>query len=130
VDHILVLEVTHMEMQLVNVTPHAIVIRRGDKEIVLPPSGTVARVEVEYLPAGEVAGIPIVRSRFGQIQGLPGPREGAVFVASTIVAQAAAALGRRDVVSPDTGPTAVRDEQGRISAVLRLQTFAAVGEGE
>lgn len=32
--------------------------------------------------------------------------------------------GRHDVLSPDTGPTAVRDEAGRIVAVRRLQAWA------
>lgn len=116
-------------MKLVNVTPHEIVIRPTDgQEIRLPPSGTVARVDTVQQDAGlaivDDALITIVSTRFGNIVDLPPPEEGVLYVASTLVAQAAAERGRRDVVAPDTGPTAIRDEAGRIVAVRRLQTWA------
>lgn len=114
-------------MELVNLTPHQIVIEpEGGERTVLPPSGQVARVAVSQDVVAQVGEIPIVATRFGDVEGLPEPRPGVLYVASTLVAQAAAAAGRRDVVSPDTGPTAVRDGEGRIVAVRRLQTFGPV----
>lgn len=114
-------------MQLINLTPHEIVLRPDEgQEVVLPPSGQVARVAVSQQVVAMVGDIPIVATTFGDIEGLPEPRPGVLYVASTLVAQAAAERGRRDVVSPDTGPTAVRDEEGRIVAVRRLQTFGPV----
>lgn len=116
-------------MQLINVTPHAIILRPDEgQEVILPPSGQVARVAVSQDVVAQVGEIPIVATRFGDVEGLPEPRPGVLYVASTLVAQAAAAAGRRDVVSPDTGPTAVRDGEGRIVAVRRLQTWAETGE--
>ncbi len=114
---------------LKNLTPHVIVIRPGDEEVVLPPSGQVARVSVSAKELYKIAfagiRVPVVRTEFGDIVDLPDPDEGVIYVTSTLVAQAAAARGRTDVVAPDTSPeSAVRDQEGRIVAVRRLQTFA------
>ena len=107
---------------MINLTPHVIVVRLNGRDIIIPPSGQIARVATSAELVAEVDGIPVYRTVFGQLEGLPEPTDGIVLITSTIVAQAAARLGRTDVVSPDTGPTAVR-EDGRIVAVTRLQTF-------
>jgi hypothetical protein len=44
--------------------------------------------------------VPIVAKRFGEIEGLPEPQEGVVYICSALAAQAAWAIGRRDVVCP------------------------------
>ncbi|RME25645.1 MAG: hypothetical protein D6800_07370, partial [Candidatus Zixiibacteriota bacterium] len=54
----------------------------------------------------------------GDVEGLPDPQDGTVYLVSSMVLSAV--RGRRDVVAPDTGPTAIRDETGRITAVTRL----------
>jgi hypothetical protein len=109
---------------VVNLTPHSVVIK-GTTEVVVPPSGMVARVETESEEVGRLWGeIPIVRTRFLDIKGLPAPQPGVLYIASTIVAQAAALQGRHDIVAPDTGPqSAVRGSDGQIMAVRRLQIF-------
>lgn len=109
-------------MKLVNVTQHEIVIRTGEDEyIVLPPSGQVARLAVDQAVTGYVNGIPVAVTVFGNLTGLPDPEDGVIYVASTMVAQAASYAGRDDVLSPDTGPTAIKGEDGRVKAVVRLQ---------
>ena len=115
------------EKTIVNLTPHAISVRLNGRDVVIPPSGQVARVATSAELVAEVDGIPVYRTVFGQLEGLPKPKEGIVLITSTIVAQAAARLGRTDVVSPDTGPTAIRKD-GQIAAVTRLQTFATEGQ--
>ena len=110
-------------MSIINLTPHAISVRLNGRDIVIPPSGQIARVATSAELVAEVDGIPVYRTVFGSVEGLPEPKAGIVLITSTIVAQAAARLGRTDVVSPDTGPTAVR-VNGQIVAVTRLQTFA------
>jgi D-hexose-6-phosphate mutarotase len=115
-------------MRLINLTPHPLTIRLDDEnDLVLPPSGQVARVAVEQAQVAAVGGIPIVATVFGAIEGLPAPEPGVLYITSSLVAQAAAREGRVDVVAPDTGPTAVRDTGGQIIAVRRLQTFAGQG---
>ena len=109
--------------KIVNLTLHEIIVRIDGRDITIPPSGQVARVAATAREVATVGEIPIVATEFGEIMGLPEPIAGVLYITSTLVAQAAARLGRTDVVSPDTGPTAVR-EDGRIVAVTRLQTFA------
>jgi len=105
-------------MKIINLTPHAVVVRMEDGDRVFEPSGTVARVAVTSTPVGEVDGIPVVAQTYGEIEDLPDPQPGVVYIVSMVVRQAAKEAGRTDVVSPDTSPAgAIRDEQGRIVAV-------------
>ncbi len=111
-------------MRLVNLTPHTIRLRGAAGDLVIAPSGTVARVETLTQPAAAILGVPVVRVSLGAITGLPGPSPDVRYVTSMVVAQAAASMGRRDVISPDTGPDACeRDETGAIVAVRRLRSF-------
>lgn len=106
-------------MQLINLTPHAIVIRLPDGDREIPASGSVARVATSHVPAGTIDGIPVFDQTFGEIEGLPEPQEGVVFIVSAIVLAAAKELGRTDVVAPDTA-RAIRNEDGQIVAVPGL----------
>lgn len=110
-------------MRLVNVTPHKICIHLGRvDDLTFEPSGDVARVALVTSDGDPLFGIPVVESRTGEIVGLPSPEAGVVYIASMPTAQAAAALGRTDVVCPDTGATCIR-ENGLVVAVTRLQRF-------
>ncbi len=108
---------------IVNLTPHPIVLYRGDEPVLtVPPSGTVARVSTHQMPSGEVDGIPVVRTSFGKVENLPERQEGTFYVVSTLVAQAVPF--RDDVIAPDTGPeSVVRDEDGKIVGVRRFQRW-------
>jgi hypothetical protein len=112
-------------VKLVNLTPHPITIVVGDRKLVLPPSGgQVARVGQTYRDLGalglEDLNVPVVATTYGDINGLPDPEPGVFYVVSALVAQAAWATGRLDVLAPDTGAGAIRDEEGRIVGVTRL----------
>lgn len=109
--------------KIVSVLPHEITVRLNGRDVVIPPSGQLARVATSTREIATVDGIPIVATLFGEIVGLPEPQPGVLYLGSTLLAQAAAREGRTDVVSPDTGPTAIR-ENGRPVAVIRLQTFS------
>ena len=112
-----------MDLELVNLTPHAIVLMHDGVSTTVPPSGTVARVQSVPGARIEIAGLPcpaFTAPTFGAVENLPAPCAGKVFIVSAMVA--AQCIGRDDVVSPGTGPQdgAVRDESGRIVAVTRL----------
>lgn len=105
---------------LVNLTPHQIdVLAMGTGEIMsIPPSGSVARVDVERERLGWYGGgkegnggLEIFSSTYGEVAGLPDPRPNCFLIVSGIVAAAAAATGRSDVLSPGE---LVRDEDGRV----------------
>lgn len=107
---------------LVNLTSHDIVVRTPDGDIIIKPSGEVARVASEQEVIARHAEVDIVKTVFGEVKGLPDPVPNTVYITSSQVAMAVASW-RDDVVSPDTGPTAIRDDNGRIAAVIRLQRF-------
>jgi hypothetical protein len=98
-------------MRLVNCTPHAVVICG----LVIPPSGIVARVseQLHFRNSISVNGVDvrIAVRRFGEIENLPEPEAGTLYITSALVAQAAWALGRHDVVHPACFE---RDAEGRI----------------
>ncbi len=113
-------------MKLINLTPHpvTIVLPQG-REIVIPPSGTVARVrevveDVGVLVLDDGTQVPLRRKVLGkEVEGLPEPQPDTIYIASYLAAQAAWSLGRHDVVSVGDP---VRDEQGRIIGVTSLYT--------
>lgn len=118
--------------QLVNLTPHHIVLRgTNDRELVVPPSGQVVRVMNVpgplLRPADEILPTPIFGAdEPGEVVGLPDPAPDTFYIVSSVVADA---VGRADVVFPATGPAdgAVRNEQGQIVAVTRLKLGRQVG---
>jgi hypothetical protein len=91
---------------LINLTPHVLDVYRDEgKHITIPPSGQVARVTVHHVPvldeSYEGTDIPINRLEYDDVEGLPSPEPGIWYVVSEIAGQAAAALGRRDILIPD-----------------------------
>lgn len=114
--------------QYINLTPHTIntqvTLQDGTIEYrAFPPSGNVARCKVGQEEVGVFGNIPIVRSTYGVVEGLPEPEPeaGHIYIVSTVVAQQCP--DRADVVSPDTGPTAIRNDKGQVTAVIRFQSF-------
>jgi hypothetical protein len=101
---------------IVNLTPHLIRIARGNDILELPSAG-LARVTSTEIKVGEHDGIPLVKTKFSEVVGLPAPTPGTIFVVSAIVA---AHANRDDVVSPDTGGTALRKD-GQVWAVFNLK---------
>ena len=103
---------------IINLTPHNVAIK-GDDGMgwEFPPSGTVARVATNDLPAADVYGIPCIIRKFGEVEGLLPYKEGVYLIVSSIVASAST---RKDLLVPDTGKTAIRDENGNIVEVIRL----------
>lgn len=104
-------------MKMVNLTPHDINVVVDETTITIPKSGTVARVTSTQTEVGTINGIPVVKTVFGAVEGLPEPEMDTIYVVSSLVL---AQLERADVVAPDTGPTALR-ENGQIVAVRRFQ---------
>jgi hypothetical protein len=104
----------------VNLTPHTIVISSSDKSFSIPASGTLARVSVVQEVCGELEGIPLVRTVKGAVENIPASEAGVVYIVSGMVLEELKGSGRTDVVAPDTGATAIRNQKGHIDAVTRL----------
>ena len=109
-------------MNIVNLTPHALVLMPGGPDeptVTIPPSGQVARCAVDRVQVDTVTVdgivVPVNQARFGGVSDLPAPQPDTIFVVSALVAQAVP--GRRDVYIVDD---AVRDDQGRIIGARAL----------
>jgi hypothetical protein len=107
-------------------TPHTINVRNmsGVTDEILP-SGQVARVttsqkQVALLMNGPNGGVPINKTLYGAVEGLPEPAPDTLYLVSSLVASV---VKRPDVISPDTGKSAIRDADGKIIAVTGFQTF-------
>lgn len=99
-----------MEMELVNLTPHAVSIVDDNGKLlkVYPASGYVARVEQTERQVGMVDDVPLVVAKNGFIVGIPEKKLGVLYIVSQIVF---AASRRKDLLVPTRF---VRDEFGNI----------------
>jgi hypothetical protein len=59
-------------MKIINLTPHPLVIQRGEEQETIESSG-VARCVAQEEVIGEIDGILVVRTTFGEVVGLPNP---------------------------------------------------------
>lgn len=115
-------------MNIINLTPHKITVivedeNRNPHVYEFEPSGVVARVSSSQTEIARINNmIPVVKTEFGEVENLPEPSADTIYVVSSLVAQALSGV-RNDIVAPDTGPTAYRDEEGRIVAVRRFQQW-------
>lgn len=94
--------------------------RIGATERVIEPSGHVARMQLHCEQEELYDGMPCVHTRVSSILDLPPAQYGVVYLVPFVIAQLA---HRRDVVSADTGPSAIRTPDGQLQAVTRLLRF-------
>jgi hypothetical protein len=108
-------------MEIVNLTPHEVtLVEEGGRRLRIPASGTVARLAITLDTDERYGHVTVADAHLGEVDGLPPPRDGCLLLTSMVVAMAATGIGRRDVVSPDTGADAIRDGAGQVAAVRRL----------
>jgi hypothetical protein len=103
-------------MNIINLTPHSIVLDVDGVQTTFPTSGIVARVSQVTVGTGMfIAGAEISTSTFGAVE-MPATIDGTMFIVSAMVLTA---LGnsRLDVIAPKTDATAIRNEAGHIVAV-------------
>lgn len=109
--------------KIVNATPHPInVINTNGETITFAPSDILPRVEVKqtemrgklFDPSGNK--FSVYQREQGQVTGLPDQEFGTMYIVSNMVA-IALKNQREDLIVPDTGANAIRNEQGQIVAV-------------
>lgn len=105
-------------MPIINLTDMTIRIADGDGNVVkiFEPDGEGLRLRTRG-EERQVEGVPVELTHLSGVEGLPEPQDGTYYIVSHPVARL---LGRPDLLTPDTGPTAIRDEQGDVYAVRRL----------
>ena len=100
-------------VELINLTPHDIIVDNGNDLIKYPPSGIIARVESKTEIIGSINNIPISTIKYGDPINIPPKKENTIYIVSSLVRSLSK---RNDLVSPDTN-NSIRDEKGRIVAV-------------
>ena len=113
-------------MDILNLTPHEVVVCLGDKKVSFPSVGQV-RLSQKEVPIGAVNGIPLVKVEYGEpsIQAVFEPDlQGKAVIVSALVGQNRDAVewlkkkGVKMILVPNTGPSgAIRDESGKIICV-------------
>lgn len=99
-------------MKFINCTPHALTVEGLGT---LAASGVIPRCATVRSELPSVAGVRLIRQATGQVTGLPEAAPDTIYIVSGMVL--AALNGQRpDVVAPDTGADAIR-ENGQIVAV-------------
>lgn len=73
----------------------------------------------------EVDGTPLEVTQVTSIEGLPQPEDGTYYIVPEPVVML---LNRSDLVAPDTGPSAIRNNDGSVHAVRRLYSIADLSE--
>lgn len=110
------------ERPIINLTMHQVNIVDSNNRLVktIPSSGMEVRVRTEHVQ--RFFGAPVVRFAEQNVEGLPPERfddEAPVYIVSSLVL--IACKNRRDLISPDTGKTALRDEQRKVIGVRRFR---------
>ncbi|MBW2081556.1 MAG: hypothetical protein JRI39_00380 [Deltaproteobacteria bacterium] len=107
------------EPQLLNLTPHMVTLITPEGHLSIPPSNSVARIELRAENEGYLtirgAAIPLVSTRPEKITGLPDPKPNTFYIVSRTIAEALPE--RRDLLVPDE---LVRDSRQRIVGARRL----------
>lgn len=122
-------------MELINLTPHAvIIIRDGEVILSIPPSDQVAKLPERDIPTGEINGIAAVRKVYEapvliarndflskvndpQTYPLPEEQEGIIYIVPMLVGQQLAG-SRDDLYGPDFGIGGVRTADGKIAGAV------------
>jgi hypothetical protein len=96
-------------MQIINLTPHAIVIAKsGGSQKTIPATTPSARIQQQNVVRHDVDGIPVSVVVYGEIEYPPDPQPATVYVVSSMVAQQC--RHRDDVLAPDTGSSAIHGD--------------------
>ncbi len=88
----------------------------GDVYATFEPSGDAVTIHSNG-QEHEVDGVPVEVTRITAVDGLPEPEDGTFYIVPQPVAQ----FSRRpDFVTPDTGPSAILDDDQKVYATRRL----------
>ncbi len=109
-----------MTNKFINLTPHTITIIGKVGNIVVPPSGVIARCKVTEETVAEIDCIEVVKTTYGEVEGLPEKEDNTVCLVSGFVMNALKGSGRYDVMKPYDF---VRDEAGNIIGCRKLATI-------
>ncbi len=85
----------------------------------LPRAENPRFVQTKQRIIGKVASVPVAETHFEKIVNLPDPEDGVYYIVSR-VSMEFIPFDREDVFCVDTGPSAIRDDNGQVVAVTQL----------
>jgi hypothetical protein len=101
---------------IINLTPHLVILRKDGVDLSFPESGIVARLPNIISECADTSGIgPVTKLRIGKPTFLPEPVRDTMFIVSGMVLTSCP--HRKDLIAPRTDKTAIRDKEGKIVAV-------------
>lgn len=114
---------------MINLTPNAVTLQvKPGTEVVFSPSGKIARLTTSEKVVGHyetqvgVGSVPIIETRVVAQANIPDPASNVQFLVVPTVLDSLDSEYHGLAFTPDTGPTAIRNEAGQIVAVTRLRT--------
>ena len=109
------------KMNVINLTPHEICLKNQGEWLTWKPSGIYARCYQTFREVDEVR----VYQKSEEVEGLPSATKGTFYIVSKLILRRLAIEGvyREDLLAPDTGATAMRDQHGRITGVMRFMVM-------
>lgn len=111
-----------MEYRYVNLTDHDIRITDGGTDIIIPPSGVIARIKSkERKLIGVHAGIKQYLLGGRQIEYLPAPSPGTIYIVSKVVLSALNGR-RKDVYAPER----IKRKNGQVISAKGLVQFERI----
>lgn len=106
-------------MEIINCTPHSIHLHTKSGVRIFKRSGIIPRLSSEIIPSDPIDGIETVKIKYGKIENLPEYKNGTYLIVSSMILSNS---DRPDIISPDTGDGAVRNEHGLIMGTTRFVT--------
>lgn len=105
-----------MEIQIVNKTPHdVVIIREGSSNRVFSPVGDPIRVREDVKTVGQIQGITITSTIYTEVDGTPPFKTGVYYIVSQMVKNALP--HRRDFLTPKG---VVKNKKGQVMGCTRL----------
>jgi hypothetical protein len=112
-------------MKIINLTPHSLTLVGDNGTLVVPPSGSIARLAVTRTALDPViidgVSLSVNLAVMGQVEGLPAPEAGTILVVSALVA---GAVNRPDVYSPGE---LIRGAGGNVTGARGLCAYEGGG---
>lgn len=105
-------------MEIRNMTPHEITYFFDENtSVVFPPCGQSVRIDEDQTPADSVG---VFKTVTNTVTGhnLPPQQEGVTLLVSRLVLDAFPQ--RKDLIAPDTGKTAKRNEKGQVIGIYQF----------
>lgn len=101
---------------VINTTLHPIRLIHKGEYVDFPPSDIFVRAYNRFHRQGDL----VVYRKINNVEGLPDPESDTIYLVSGIVLRLMEPTGRQDLFAPDTGASAIRDENNHLAAITKL----------